>query len=218
MQQRLSNKLLSISALLVGVQIFTGCASSMAIRPSYPAPRAAKTIQQDQQQNLVTTKSAKKPICIPISRASMSAQPESETSNRYIEGDPESYVMSQANGSSPILLEAPKYLGTRYQPGGTGPNGFDCSGFVWKVYSTAGIELTRGSAGDYFGKGDKIDRREATPGDMVFFRDHGRINHVGIYLGEDRFIHSSSGRGVIESSMNESYWHRRVAGFRRFGS
>jgi len=194
----------------------SGCIpSTSAVRPSFgeiEQPVIAK--QQTTPKNKQS--STKQVVCIANSRASSSTQVEGQVGGRYVEGDPDSYVLSQA--STPIISEATKYLGARYRSGATGPDAFDCSGYVWRVYSSVGIGLNRASSGDYFVKGAKIERSDAIPGDMIFFREHGRINHVGIYLGDDKFIHSSTALGVIESSMEDNYWKPRLAGFRRFES
>ena len=106
----------------------------------------------------------------------------------------------------------------RYRRGGRDPRtGFDCSGFVRYVYQhTIGALLPGNSAGQ-FQIGAVVARGDMKVGDLVFFRTHGkRISHVGIYLGDNRFIHSpSSGKRVSVSSLDEAYWARRFAGAKR---
>ncbi|MDR2013338.1 MAG: C40 family peptidase [Rhodanobacter sp.] len=107
---------------------------------------------------------------------------------------------------------------TRYKYGGSEPStGFDCSGFVRYVFRhSAGSELPRGSASQYL-MGTKVDSLHMRTGDLVFFHMHGtRISHVGIYLGNGRFIHSpSTGKRVSISSLNTAYWARHFAGAKR---
>lgn len=106
----------------------------------------------------------------------------------------------------------------RYRRGGREPStGFDCSGFVRYVYKHAlGKELPPNSASQYLA-GTKIDRDEMKTGDLVFFRIKGkRVSHVGIYLGEGRFIHApSTGKRISVSELNEGYWAKRFVGAKR---
>lgn len=106
----------------------------------------------------------------------------------------------------------------RYRRGGREPaTGFDCSGFVRYVFQHGlNVELPASSAAQFL-TGLKIDRKQLEEGDLVFFRTEGkRISHVGIYLGEGRFIHApSSGKRVSVSSLAEAYWSKRYAGAKR---
>ena len=106
----------------------------------------------------------------------------------------------------------------RYRRGGRAPaTGFDCSGFVHYVFAKVlGLDLPSDSASQY-ASGEKIARADMQAGDLVFFHTRGkRISHVGIYLGEDRFIHApTTGERVKVSSRGESYWSRRFVGARR---
>ncbi|WP_291224283.1 C40 family peptidase [Dokdonella sp.] len=108
--------------------------------------------------------------------------------------------------------------GIRYRRGGHDPRtGFDCSGFVRYVFQhTVGALLPANSASQYR-IGTSVPRDEMKTGDLVFFRTHGkRISHVGIYIGDNRFIHSpSTGKHVSVSNLDDSYWARRYAGARR---
>lgn len=106
----------------------------------------------------------------------------------------------------------------RYRRGGRSPTtGFDCSGFVRYVFQQGvGAELPNTSAAQ-FQFGHAVERDQLRSGDLVFFRTRGkRVSHVGIYLGEGRFIHApSSGKTVGVSSLSERYWSQRFAGARR---
>ena len=108
-----------------------------------------------------------------------------------------------------LVSVARKWIGTPYQWGGTTKDGADCSGFVLEVYKAAtGIKLPRTSYNmrDYC---IKIDRDNLLIGDLVFFsssKSNGKVGHVGMYIGNNRMIHSSSSRGVIESSLDENYY------------
>ena len=107
----------------------------------------------------------------------------------------------------------------RYVRGGHDPStGFDCSGFVRYVFAHAiGLQLPTNSASQFLA-GLKVNRADMKPGDLVFFRTHGKrnISHVGIYISDGRFIHSpTSGKSVEISSLNEAYWAKHFAGAKR---
>jgi len=110
-----------------------------------------------------------------------------------------------------IIAAARDMLGVPYRYGGTSPTrGFDCSGLVQYVYSQAGIEVPR-TTGEQYRAAMPIKRQALRPGDVVFFRTHGRrfVTHVGIYLGEGEFIHApSSGKQVSIDSLQDDYWRR----------
>ena len=119
-----------------------------------------------------------------------------------------------------VLQRAFALLGTPYRWGGTSPDrGFDCSGLVGYVFRTAlGIELPRVSR-EMATKADAQlikDRDELQQGDLVFFGRKGRVNHVGIYVGEGRFVHSpSTGKDVRVDSLVTGYWSGKFMQARR---
>lgn len=125
-----------------------------------------------------------------------------------------------SNAVQTLLKRALALLGTPYRWGGTGTNGFDCSGLVGYVFKTAlGVELPRVSR-DMAHAGQRVDRSALTAGDIVFFKLHGkRVDHVGIYVGNGQFLHAPrSGKDVMVSRLDDGYWSgkfmeaRRVAG------
>lgn len=137
------------------------------------------------------------------------------TDSRTYDGDREE-VLSRpfpdvpiSRTRSVIVEEARKWLGTPYRYGGEDMNGVDCSGMVMKVYqNAANIKLPRSSR-EQQQYCNRIDRNDIALGDLVFFsskRGGGNVSHVGIYIGGDEFIHSSSSRGVIVSSLAEKYY------------
>lgn len=113
-----------------------------------------------------------------------------------------------------LLKDAEKYLGAPYKFGGNTSAGFDCSGFAVKVFEENNYKLPRRSA-DQAESGNTIDIREVKPGDLLFFATAGgtRVSHVGIVHeigndGEVKFIHASTTKGVIISSLKEKYWNK----------
>ncbi|AWV07857.1 hypothetical protein C9I47_2174 [Lysobacter maris] len=117
-----------------------------------------------------------------------------------------------------LLQKALALLGTPYRWGGTSPDkGFDCSGLVGYVFRNAlGIELPRVSR-DMARNGQVVeDREQITAGDLVFFGRRGRVDHVGIYLGEGRFVHAPSrGKTVSVARLDSGYWSRKFMQARR---
>lgn len=117
-----------------------------------------------------------------------------------------------------LVLHAMGFLGVDYKYGGNSPeSGFDCSGLVNYVFSQAlGLVLPRDTR-SISHSGVEITRDELQPGDLVFFNTLRRpFSHVGIYLGEQRFIHSPSSGGQVEIvSMADRYWQQRFNGARR---
>lgn len=130
-------------------------------------------------------------------------------------GDTSSSNSSQA---VQIIEYARSLLGCKYRYGGTSPSGFDCSGFVQYVFNHFGISLNRVAA-DQATQGTKISKENLQPGDLVFFNggSGGKINHVGLYIGNGSFIHASSGSNykVIISDLNSGSYVRRYVTARR---
>lgn len=126
-------------------------------------------------------------------------------------------VTSQA---SDLVVNAMGYLGVPYRRGGTGLQGFDCSGFVQAMYeNTLGLVLPHNAKAQAAAT-EKIDKTELQPGDLVFFNTLRRaFSHVGIYIGEGKFIHSPRAGGEVRiEDMRDSYWVKRFNGARRVNS
>jgi hypothetical protein len=113
-----------------------------------------------------------------------------------------------------IVTTAQKFLGKVYIWGGTTPRGFDCSGLSYFVYKLNGIELPRISWLQFDnGFGQRIKRSELKQGDLVFFQTYRRgASHVGIYIGNNQFIHASPQYGVTTSNLDDPYFRRRYVG------
>lgn len=126
-----------------------------------------------------------------------------------------------ASKASKIISVAKSFEGTRYRYGGTDQRGMDCSGLVYTSFLEEGIQLPRVSR-DMASHGTRISIKKAIEGDLLFFqtsKNRKVINHVGIVVavnGTDiKFIHSTTSRGVIVSSMDESYWRNSFIEARR---
>nr|WP_315485522.1 C40 family peptidase [uncultured Undibacterium sp.] len=120
--------------------------------------------------------------------------------------------------TSDLTINAMGLLGIKYKRGGSSPeNGLDCSGFVRLVFKTSSeTELPR-TAKEISNKGDKVEPKDLQPGDLVFYNTLKKsFSHVGIYLGDNKFIHAPSAGGKVRiESMNVSYWKKRFNGARR---
>ena len=127
---------------------------------------------------------------------------------------PEVVHSMSALGNTVISL-AKDYMGVPYIFGGTTPYGFDCSGYVQYVFAKAGISIPRTADVQYdFGK--PIPTSELVEGDCVFFTTYlPGASHVGIYIGDNKFIHASSSRGVTVDSLSTAYYNSRFIGARR---
>jgi cell wall-associated NlpC family hydrolase len=114
-----------------------------------------------------------------------------------------------------ILDRAQDLIGTPYCSAGITPDCFDCSGFVGYCFVPAGVPLPRTSR-ELFNVGQSVSRSDLAAGDLVFFStSNSVINHVGIFLSDAKFIHSSTSNGVMISSLEEPYWKQRYKGARR---
>jgi len=127
-------------------------------------------------------------------------------------------VDSAVDSVGATIDHALEYLGIRYRRGGSSPEtGFDCSGFVRYVFAeTLGLELPH-NAKAISQSGAQVEKNELQPGDLVFFNTMRRaFSHVGIYLGDNQFVHAprAGGRVRIEK-LTDGYWSRRYNGARR---
>jgi hypothetical protein len=122
------------------------------------------------------------------------------------------------NRASDLVVNAMGFLGVPYRRGGSSADtGFDCSGFVQAMYqNTIGLILPR-RANEQAAATEKIDKQDLQPGDLVFFNTmRHAFSHVGIYIGDGKFIHSPKpGAQVRVESLSQSYWQRRFNGARR---
>jgi cell wall-associated NlpC family hydrolase len=125
-------------------------------------------------------------------------------------------IMSRASSIALNLTRsAMRFIGVPYVFGGTGAYGFDCSGYVQHVFALLGIHLPRTADAQYYagrGTGGQI-----VAGDLVFFQTYAPgPSHVGIYLGNGKFVHASSSHGVTVSRLRDRYWSARYLGAKRY--
>jgi cell wall-associated NlpC family hydrolase len=131
----------------------------------------------------------------------------------------ETLTESLVKATQPILEYALNLIGSPYKRGGTDPDkGVDCSGYVKHVYKqSTGIDLPH-NARQISQQGETVEAEELKPGDLVFFNTMRKaFSHVGIYTGDNKFVHAASTRtgAVVVSDMKDSYWSKRFDGARR---
>lgn len=111
-----------------------------------------------------------------------------------------------------MIISIQSKYGLRYVYGSTGPNTYDCSGFVWSVFNDAGISFDRSSARTYWSQFEPVSGDDRYKfGTLVFFN---KLGHIGIVANENGFYHASSSKGITFSKF-EGYWEERIVGFRR---
>ena len=137
---------------------------------------------------------------------------------RPFPGAPEPPVVVSPSPAAPVSIVATAMMlrGVPYRNGGSDLSGFDCSGFVQWVFAQNGVRLPR-EVREQFEAGKKIDVRDVTPGDLLFFETVGRgASHVGVAIGGDQFVHAPSSSGVVRvEKFTARYWARRLVGARR---
>ncbi|QDP41441.1 LysM peptidoglycan-binding domain-containing protein [Radiobacillus deserti] len=116
---------------------------------------------------------------------------------------------------SKLITEATALFGSPYLYGGSDPAGFDCSGFIFYVYNLAGKNIARYSSDGYYNRSFYVQKPQI--GDLVFFENTYKqgISHVGIYVGENQFMHAGD-NGVTVSDLSNSYWQQHFDGYKRF--
>ncbi len=116
---------------------------------------------------------------------------------------PESNSSSPGRQAATIALEQ---VGVPYRYGGASPNGFDCSGLVQYAYMQAGLNVPR-TTGQLWSAAKPVAQHELSAGDVLFFNIEGKMSHVGVYLGERRFVHApQSGRSVSVASLDSPFY------------
>lgn len=148
-------------------------------------------------------------------RSASSVRPRYARSTEYTRRRSRSEAQAP-EAASDVIRTAYAYRGVRYRYGGSSRSGFDCSGFTSFVYQRNGISLPHNAAAQ-FSRGQRVSPSERKPGDLVFFSTTRRgISHVGIYVGDGKFVHASSGGGRVRvDSLTSGYYAKRYRGTRR---
>lgn len=149
-----------------------------------------------------------------VDRQTADNKTEEQTTNNT---EQEATTSNNSSKGEEIVAYAKKYLGCKYVYAGSGPSTFDCSGFTMYVYKHFGYSMGH-SAVTQAGLGKYVSKSNLQPGDLVIFNNSANtsIGHVGIYVGEGKFIHASSGGGrVMISSLSGSYYKTRYVTARR---
>jgi cell wall-associated NlpC family hydrolase len=164
-----------------------------------------------------------------LSKRGSSSQPQPQPNPNPVIGDTIDVIGGGTSSSArarqiqidALLQTARSYYGVPYRTGGVSHSGMDCSGFTQTSFNAIGVKLPRVSR-DQATVGTPIRKAELQPGDLVFFATGtpGRINHVGIVTDSSnpndvRFIHASSSRGIMETTLNMNYWTRNYIKARR---
>ena len=114
-----------------------------------------------------------------------------------------------------LIFEVNRWLGVDYRYGGTGRSGFDCSGFVRRIYQDAFERPLPRTTREQMRVGTEVDRDKLQVADLVFFRTPSRTDHVGVYIGGGEFAHASTSSGIMISHLGEAYWSKSYRSARR---
>ena len=175
------------------------------------APGAfADEVSSFNQNASFSTQDGSNPLSVPTSQNSSAAADTGGTARSFLSG--------MAGKAGDVVVGALNMIGVRYRWGGNTPDsGLDCSGFVRYVFQdTLGMALPR-RAEEMSRVGEKVSMSNLKPGDLVFFNTMRRtFSHVGIYIGDNKFVHSpSTGSTIRVDDLDDGYWEKRFTGARR---
>ncbi len=150
-------------------------------------------------------------ICI-LALAACSSAPKQHTqdsptkANSKVTG--KTTISNQQKAKSALIAQHKEWQGTRYKMGGLSKKGVDCSGFVYLTFKERfGIHIPR-STKLQAETGTQVKRSHLRVGDLVFFKTARKVRHVGIYMGDNAFLHASTSRGVMISKLDNPYWDK----------
>lgn len=202
------------SAAAVVLSIFLFVLAGCALKPkpkyiSYPRKKSNGAGTEAAREMAATAPSNEAAEADPV-------RPEDAPARRI--GEAGTYTLSASTLEWRLAEELLPFVRTPYKYGGESIHGIDCSGLTRAVYQNAfAVDLPH-KAALQFRMGKIVARNKLMAGDLVFFyhKSKRRINHVGIYLSDDQFIHSMIGTGVVISNLNDEYWRKNYAGGRRY--
>lgn len=217
---------LSVCAFLVTLSLTeTNAAQGRArvVKPTSSQPvNAPQTVETRRTVTLPTSNPASRPVLTNnVIVVGNNNQPAKPLVTKTVSSKPVNASAATSAGgrslyssatSSNMLRTVQELYGIPYLYGSTGPNRYDCSGFVWTVFQRAGINFTRGSAKTFWSEFEPVSGDERYKfGTLVFFN---KLGHVGIVADENGFFHASSSKGITYSKF-AGYWEKRIVGFRR---
>lgn len=175
-----------------------------SINPYHPAPPIERAVPTPAAE----VADAAPPLA-PLVSDRLASSPSVASSAPAIAAPSDSFILER------VALTARRMVGIPYHYGGNDPRGFDCSGLVFYAYREAGVLVARTSR-EQLRASQPLNVDHALPGDLVFFRTSRRAWHVGIYLGDQRFIHApSTGRAVVIERLDDEYYLRHRIQIRR---
>jgi murein DD-endopeptidase / murein LD-carboxypeptidase len=158
-------------------------------------------------------------ILLVISVVSVQAQTANRNQKEPVTQDPDNLVKDYFGQIMGVALSATSnlklyqfvydWIGTPYRLGGTSKQGIDCSGFAYQLYSKVFNTVIGNNSRNIYSMVNPVNKDELDEGDLVFFKIGSRsITHMGVYMGNNKFAHASSSKGVMISDLNEPYWKR----------
>jgi len=200
-------KLSALLSLIVLSQLISACSQG----------RYAHNQNSQRNQQQVSAQQYTQQQSSPNRQVQNPSPQQREMQPRFSQQAQQSAVYNNHPARNRMVQIATNAVGTRYKWGGDSPQkGFDCSGLMTYVHKNAlGMKIPRTTANQR-DSSRTIPYQQLQPGDMLFFKTGAKSNHVGVYIGNRKFVHApSSGKRVTVASMDNAYWHKR---FVKFGS
>lgn len=158
-------------------------------------------------------------VCMLLGGLSVSLKAQTSTEKTGSPEDPDNLakeyfsqimgIAASATTNTKLYQFVYDWIGTPYRLGGKTKKGIDCSKFAYEVYEKVFNTSIGNNSRNIYTQVDPINKSELKPGDLVFFKIRSRsITHVGVYLGDRKFAHASTSRGVMISNLDEAYWRR----------